>query len=217
MSRDAERCAGSPGACLAPVVQSIISAVGIGIRDAVVGLQDDGTIVTWNRGAEEIFGYREDEILGTAVNRLFPAFAGREATVLPAGEFLPGRPARFRTKTGEEFEALLTVVTISPDGTGVIGSVAVVEPASPQASCLQKETLQQLEKNIEQLVTLNDRIRNPLQVIAALAEFVDDDTRSRILLQVEAINEVVRQLDRGTLESTAVREYLRKHRWTTAP
>ncbi len=78
--------------------------------------------------------------------------------------------------------------------------------------CLQKGVLRQLEENIVQLVTLNDRIRNPLQVIAASAEVLDGDIRDRILLQVEAINEVIRELDQGSVESVAVREYLRKHR-----
>lgn len=85
------------------------------------------------------------------------------------------------------------------------------------ALCLQKEVLQQLEDNVVQLATLNDRIRNPLQVIAAFAEFVDDDIRDKILLQVEVINGVIRQLDQGTLESLAVREFLLKHCKTTLP
>lgn len=75
--------------------------------------------------------------------------------------------------------------------------------------------LRQIEENIEHLVTLNDRIRNPLQVISALAGLVDDDIRDKILLQVELIDETVRNLDLKTLESTSVREYLRKHHQIT--
>ena len=82
--------------------------------------------------------------------------------------------------------------------------------ASPDAS-LQAEILLRFEKNMEQLAILNDRIRNPLQVIAAFAEFANDNIRDKILLQVEAINETVRQLDQGWLESATIREYLRKH------
>jgi len=77
--------------------------------------------------------------------------------------------------------------------------------------------LRQLEANIEQLMTLNDRIRNPLQVITAMAEFMDGDVRDKILLQVEMIDETVRQLDMRTLESTAIREYLCKHHPMVAP
>lgn len=82
---------------------------------------------------------------------------------------------------------------------------------------LQAGMLRQIEENIEDLSTLNDRIRNPLQVIAAFAGFMEDGVRERVMLQVETINEVIRQLDRRALESTAVREYLRKHHRMAAP
>ncbi len=211
------RPADSPGTAPAPGLQSVLNAVGLAIRDAVVGMESDGTIVTWNHGAEEIFGYREDEVLGTTMNRLFLAGEGQGAGLLPAGTFLPGRPARFRTKAGAEFEAILTIVPVSTDGRNAMGSVTVIAKAARPEPCLQKEVLQRLEENIIQSATLNDRIRNPLQVIAALAGFVDGDMRDKILLQVEAIDEVVRQLDQGNLESVAVREYLRKRHLTTAP
>lgn len=71
--------------------------------------------------------------------------------------------------------------------------------------------LRQIEANIEQLSTLNDRIRNPLQVIAAMAGFMDGDARDKVLLQVEMINETIRQLDLGALESMSIQEFLRKH------
>ncbi len=211
------RSADSPGTAPAPGLQSVLNAVGLAIRDAVVGMGSDGTIVTWNLGAEEIFGYREDEVLGTTMNCLFLAGEGQGTGVLPAGTFLPGRPARFRTKTGAEFEAILTIAPVSTDGGNAMGSVAVIAKAARLEPCLQKEVLQRIEENIIQSATLNDRIRNPLQVIAALAGFVDGDMRDKILLQVEAIDEVVRQLDRGNLESVAVREYLLKRHLTTAP
>lgn len=214
MTRDADprtRFGNAPRATLAPGLQSVLNAVGLGVRDAVVGMQGDGKIVTWNHRAEEIFGYRADEVLGTVMDDHFAAGEGRKMRVIPAGGFLPGRPARFRTKAGAEFEAVLTVVQISPDEGDGMGSIAVITKPSPLEVRLEEEVLQRLEENIVHLMTLNDRIRNPLQVIAASACFTDGDIRDRILLQVEAINEVVRQLDRGDLESTAVREYLRKH------
>ena len=85
------------------------------------------------------------------------------------------------------------------------------EGVLPPDSGSRDRVLRQLEENVEQLMTLNDRIRNPLQVIAALAGFMDGDVRDKVLLQVEMIDETVRQLDLGTLESTSIREYLRKH------
>ena len=40
--------------------------------DAVIGKTADGIITSWNRGAEKIFGYSEDEVLGRHVTMLVP-------------------------------------------------------------------------------------------------------------------------------------------------
>src|SRR5687768_17636012 len=41
--------------------------------DAIIGQKLDGTIVTWNHGAERLFGYTVDEACGRPVSMLFPA------------------------------------------------------------------------------------------------------------------------------------------------
>src|ERR1051325_8620173 len=41
-------------------------------EDAIFGAILDGTVLSWNRGAETIFGYSEDEIVGRAVAVLIP-------------------------------------------------------------------------------------------------------------------------------------------------
>jgi PAS domain S-box-containing protein len=40
--------------------------------DAILGLDCEGTIIFWNKGAEEVFGYSSEEILGQPVTRLMP-------------------------------------------------------------------------------------------------------------------------------------------------
>jgi two-component system, cell cycle sensor histidine kinase and response regulator CckA len=41
--------------------------------DAIYGKTPDGTIVSWNRGAERIFGYRANDIIGRSIELLYPA------------------------------------------------------------------------------------------------------------------------------------------------
>ena len=41
--------------------------------DAIISKTLDGIIVTWNRGAEKIYGYSAEEVIGQSVLRLLPS------------------------------------------------------------------------------------------------------------------------------------------------
>src|SRR5215470_6431177 len=40
--------------------------------DAIIGKTIDGTIVSWNKGAEKTYGYKAEEILGQPISVLIP-------------------------------------------------------------------------------------------------------------------------------------------------
>ena len=69
----------------------------------------------------------------------------------------------------------------------------------------------QIEKNLEQLATLNDQIRNPLSVLVLLAEATGGREGKRIIDQAMEIDALVKKLDQGWAESAKVREFLKKH------
>ncbi|HRY62569.1 MAG TPA: PAS domain S-box protein [Candidatus Paceibacterota bacterium] len=41
-------------------------------EDAIIGKDLDGIIISWNRGAEKMYGYLADEIKGQSVKKLLP-------------------------------------------------------------------------------------------------------------------------------------------------
>jgi PAS domain S-box-containing protein len=52
-------------------------------RDAIVGQTLGGTVVVWNRAAEELYGYRAAEMVGQRAERLYPpGSAADEAATL---------------------------------------------------------------------------------------------------------------------------------------
>ncbi len=76
---------------------------------------------------------------------------------------------------------------------------------------LHQEVCSQLDRNIEQLACLGDRIRNPLAVIIGLADIQDGEVTRKISEQARIIDGIVTELDRGYVASLSVRQYLRKH------
>jgi len=71
---------------------------------------------------------------------------------------------------------------------------------------------EQIERNIEQFAILVDHIRNPLAALQLITEMEveDEKVRKKIIEQVKRIEKLIRDLDRGWIESEVIREFLRK-------
>jgi len=76
----------------------------------------------------------------------------------------------------------------------------------------REESLKQIEKNIEQFAILVDKIRNPLAIIAGLADIFAEKEKDKIFEQVKNIEKIIEQLEKGWLESEDVRRLLRGFR-----
>ena len=69
---------------------------------AIISKTLDGSIVSWNRGAETLYGYSADEIVGDSVSTIFPqalttARAARRCGALRRSASLTGAPCRTAT------------------------------------------------------------------------------------------------------------------------
>jgi|ERR1051326_3253147 PAS domain S-box-containing protein len=56
----------------AEVAESYLSAIVESAEDAIVSKTLDGIVTSWNRGAEQLFGYTEQEMLHQPISRLIP-------------------------------------------------------------------------------------------------------------------------------------------------
>ncbi|MGD1005587.1 MAG: PAS domain S-box protein [Methanoregulaceae archaeon] len=75
----------------------------------------------------------------------------------------------------------------------------------------QRETIQQIENNLQQFAILNDHIRNPLSVIVMLTEMEGGKNVQKILEQTREIDQIINRLDQGWLESEKIRHFLSKY------
>ena len=58
---------------LAERERSLLATIVESSEDAIIGHKLDGTIISWNAGAERIFGYRAEEAIGRLYAFLVPA------------------------------------------------------------------------------------------------------------------------------------------------
>jgi PAS domain S-box-containing protein len=94
--------------------------------DAIISKDLNGIIATWNRGAEKLFGYEAEEVVGKSVTILIPADRhGEEATILARikrGERVENYETVRQRKDGRRIEIALTVSPIVDAAGGVAGA-----------------------------------------------------------------------------------------------
>ena len=164
-----------------------------------------------------ILGYTPDELIDCkcrdyVVPSSLPEWE-KGRTKIAAGEPVEGLGIEFRRKDGSAAFLELNESPIVRDrsvvGVHVVGR-AITE--RKQNEHLRQQAFEQIERTIEQFAILGDHIRQPLQVLLGMTEVLEEGVAvERIREQVERINNYVRELDRGWIESRQVREFLRKH------
>jgi PAS domain S-box-containing protein len=99
--------------------------------EAILGVDRDGFILTWNRGAREIFGYSLAEITGQPLATLFaPGAEGdaeRAMTALRTGREMGRRETMGARQNGESVHIAVTVSPIGAPGAETGSASAIVQ------------------------------------------------------------------------------------------
>ncbi|MEI6561931.1 MAG: PAS domain S-box protein [Verrucomicrobiota bacterium] len=99
-------------------------------EDAIIGKNLDSTIISWNRGAEKIFGYAASELVGTSIMRLIPADRQDEETqileMIRRGESLEHFETVRQAKDGRLVDVSVTVSPIKNADGHIVGVSKIV-------------------------------------------------------------------------------------------
>jgi PAS domain S-box-containing protein len=163
--------------------------------DGIVSKDLEGIIQSWNRGAEQLFGYSADEIIGRSILTIIPAERhGEEDDIMARirrGEHVQPYETKRRRKDGSSLDISLTVSPIT-DGRGrVVGASKIARDitdrkrAEMQQDLLMREMSHRL-KNVfavaTSVVSLSARsARTPAEMSTAVR------TRLQALTRVQEL------------------------------
>lgn len=150
--------------------------------DAILSLQLDGTITSWNAGAQQMYGFLPQEAVGNSVRLIVPAeFEAELAEMLhqlQLGEHLKNIETQRQDKQGRRLAVSLTLSPIQ-DASGRTIAIAAIE-RDISARKLAEAQLQALNETLEQRIADRTGALNLLYDVtsaANMAESVDEAMR----------------------------------------
>jgi PAS domain S-box-containing protein len=162
--------------------------------DAVIGVDREGKVVYWNRGAELLYGYQPAEILGQDFEQLVPEGDRSDSSYSP-GTLAPGRHikeflAERLTKNGEPVSVLVTHTALGREVRECSGCQALEQNLSDVRKLEHQIMRSEKLATVGQMAAgLAHEIKNPLAGIAGAIQVLGDtlpaqDERRPVVRQV---------------------------------
>lgn len=134
-----------------------LAAIVTSSGDAIIGKTLDGTIVSWNAGAERMYGYSADEMIGRPISVLIPPELADEMPAilerLQRGERIDHLDTVRVRKDGRRIDVSLTTSLIRDAAGTVTGVSAIARDISGRKRA--EELLREREARIRRLVDAN--------------------------------------------------------------
>lgn len=177
--------------------------------EAIISLDNDGIITSWNRGAEDIFGWNREEIIGEPITKIVPddLIEMQELECIDFGMQYKGSVQNYETerltKSGERKLVNLTESFIRNEDDEVVGYSQILRDLTEIK--MRKEQIQQSER----LATIGHmaagvahEVGNPLTAISSLVQVCQRKTDDEFLQNqlkkvrehIQRINKIVRDL-----------------------
>jgi len=154
--------------------------------DSIVRIDLDGLVQSWNAGAEKLYGYSEQEMLGQHISKLFPPDAPELKQVIEDNQS-PTTDKRVTnevvrvTKSGEYLHVLLTISPIKDQAGNITGYAGISRSIQERI-----ENEQRLQASTEELLKANADLKDfvyiashdlqePLRLITSYLHILDED------------------------------------------
>ena len=152
-----------------------LAAIVEGSDDAILSKDLDGTITSWNAGAERLFGYRPEEVIGRSIKLLLPPERQEEEAPIMARIQTDERVNHFETvrlaKDGRSLAVSVTISSLKDGGGRIIGASKIVRDISAWRRAERRSEL--LAQTASRLLNSDDPQRVVDELCGRVLEFLN--------------------------------------------
>jgi len=151
-------------------------------NDAIITISLDGIITSWNKGAEQIYGYSSEEIIGKSVSILAPDNLKGETKKLIEKVKLGERIQRYRTsRLRKDDKLIFASITLSPvfDSSGELVAISAItrditeRKKADEVLKLKLEELARSNEELEQFAYVSSHdLQEPLWMITGYLQLL---------------------------------------------
>jgi len=148
-------------------------------EDSILGLDLNGVITSWNRGAERLYGYRAEEAIGRPMTLVVPPDRQADEERLLARVFTGERVEVYETerlrKDGSRFEVSITLSPINDAGGRIAGASKIGRDITERrrADRVRDELLERERYALADAVAARDRLAFLAEISALLTSSLD--------------------------------------------
>lgn len=179
----------------ATIAQARLAAIVESSDDAIIAKTLEAIITDWNKGAERIFGYTAEEIIGKSKLTLFPPDRYAEEDEILAklrrGERIDHFETVRVTKDGRQIDVSLTISPIRNGEGKIVGASTIARDITLQKRAQRELTAlnARLKNSVQET---HHRVKNNLQILAAFLDMLMQDyTEALPMIEVQRLSQQV--------------------------
>lgn len=179
----------------------LLSSIVHSSDDAIIAKNLDGVILSWNRGAERIYGYSAEEAVGRSVSMLIPPDHADELpgimTTLMRGDRIEHYVTERIRKDGQKIFVSLTFSPIRDTAGNIMGASAIARDITGQVHAdeeiirLNKELEQRVAERTADIERKGNELRDSQQALMNIVEDLNLKTA-----ELEDANARLKELER---------------------
>jgi PAS domain S-box-containing protein len=181
-------------------------------EDAIISKDINGIVQTWNTGAERVFGYTAQEMIGESIRRIIPHDRWHEEDEVLArirsGRSIDHFETLRRRKDGSLIEISLSVSPIKTSTGAIIGASKIARDITAQRR-LAREAEEANRVKDEFLAMLSHELRTPLNAVLGYTRMLREghlapDRKDRAIETIERNANLLAQLVADVLDVSSI-------------